>query len=193
MRGQRASSGSTTSASPACTGCSHEHDASRRAEVVIVVAGMEGALPSVVGGLVARPVIAVPTSVGYGASFGGFAALLAMLNACARGHRGGEHRQRLRRRGGRRADPARGRRADRRPAMTTRSPLADPASCGRSVPSRVGSVASYVWQSRSSRFARSMRPAGASRDSRAQRRADGRELGRASRRVHQARADALDA
>jgi len=57
----------------------------RRAAVVIVVAGMEGALPSVVGGLVAVPVIAVPTSVGYGASFGGLAALLGMLNSCAAG------------------------------------------------------------------------------------------------------------
>ena len=56
-----------------------------RASGVIVVAGMEGALASVVGGLVARPVIAVPTSVGYGASFGGVAALLAMLNSCASG------------------------------------------------------------------------------------------------------------
>jgi hypothetical protein len=55
------------------------------ASVVIVVAGMEGALPSVVGGLVESPVIAVPTSVGYGASFGGIAALLGMLNACASG------------------------------------------------------------------------------------------------------------
>ena len=55
------------------------------ASVVIVVAGMEGALASVVGGLVAAPVIAVPTSVGYGASFGGLAALLAMLNSCASG------------------------------------------------------------------------------------------------------------
>ena len=53
--------------------------------VLVVVAGMEGALPSVVAGLVAVPVIAVPTSVGYGASFGGIAALLAMLNACAAG------------------------------------------------------------------------------------------------------------
>ena len=53
--------------------------------MVIVVAGMEGALPSVVGGLVAVPVIAVPTSVGYGASFGGLAALLGMLNSCAAG------------------------------------------------------------------------------------------------------------
>jgi NCAIR mutase (PurE)-related protein len=55
------------------------------ARVVIVVAGMEGALPSVVGGLIAKPVIAVPTSVGYGASFGGLAALLGMLNTCAAG------------------------------------------------------------------------------------------------------------
>jgi NCAIR mutase (PurE)-related protein len=55
------------------------------ADVLVVVAGMEGALPSVVGGLVRRPVIAVPTSVGYGASFGGIAALLAMLNSCAAG------------------------------------------------------------------------------------------------------------
>jgi NCAIR mutase (PurE)-related protein len=55
------------------------------ADVLIVVAGMEGALPSVVGGLVRGPVIAVPTSVGYGAAFGGLAALLAMLNSCAAG------------------------------------------------------------------------------------------------------------
>jgi hypothetical protein len=55
------------------------------ARVVIVVAGMEGALPSVVGGLVSVPVIAVPTSIGYGASFGGIAALLGMLNSCASG------------------------------------------------------------------------------------------------------------
>src|ERR1700690_1795770 len=55
------------------------------ARVVVVCAGMEGALPSVVGGLVAVPVIAVPTSIGYGASFGGLAALLAMLNSCAAG------------------------------------------------------------------------------------------------------------
>jgi hypothetical protein len=57
----------------------------REAAVVIAVAGMEGALPSVVGGLVSVPVIAVPTSVGYGTSFGGVAALLAMLNSCAAG------------------------------------------------------------------------------------------------------------
>jgi NCAIR mutase (PurE)-related protein len=55
----------------------------RQADALVVCAGMEGALPSVVGGLVARPVIAVPTSVGYGASLGGIAALLAMLNSCA--------------------------------------------------------------------------------------------------------------
>ena len=55
------------------------------ARVIVVVAGMEGALPSVVGGLVDVPVIAVPTSVGYGASFGGLTALLAMLNSCATG------------------------------------------------------------------------------------------------------------
>lgn len=57
----------------------------QEAKVIIVVAGMEGALPSVVGGLVSCPVIAVPTSVGYGASFGGIAALLGMLNSCAPG------------------------------------------------------------------------------------------------------------
>lgn len=57
----------------------------RAARVLIVVAGMEGALPSVVGGLVSAPIIAIPTSVGYGASFGGLAALLAMLNSCAPG------------------------------------------------------------------------------------------------------------
>ncbi|MDG1490632.1 MAG: AIR carboxylase family protein, partial [Planctomycetota bacterium] len=57
----------------------------REANVIVVVAGMEGALPSVVGGLVDRPVIAVPTSVGYGASLGGVAALLGMLNSCASG------------------------------------------------------------------------------------------------------------
>lgn len=56
-----------------------------KASVLIVVAGMEGALPSVVGGLVGKPVIAVPSSVGYGTSFGGIAALLAMLNSCASG------------------------------------------------------------------------------------------------------------
>ena len=57
----------------------------QRANVVVAVAGMEGALPSVVAGLVSRPVIAVPTSIGYGANFGGIAALLAMLNSCGSG------------------------------------------------------------------------------------------------------------
>ncbi|MCB9548827.1 MAG: nickel pincer cofactor biosynthesis protein LarB [Myxococcales bacterium] len=60
-------------------------DRLRSAAVLIVCAGMEGALPSVVAGLVERPVVAVPTSVGYGASFGGMAALLGMLNTCAEG------------------------------------------------------------------------------------------------------------
>ena len=55
----------------------------REANVIVAVAGMEGALPSVVGGLVNKPVIAVPTSIGYGASFGGLSALLAMLNSCS--------------------------------------------------------------------------------------------------------------
>jgi NCAIR mutase (PurE)-related protein len=62
-----------------------EHERLSAARVIIVVAGMEGALPSVVAGLVGVPVIAVPTSVGYGASFGGLAALLGMLNSCATG------------------------------------------------------------------------------------------------------------
>jgi NCAIR mutase (PurE)-related protein len=62
-----------------------EHARLLGARVVIVAAGMEGALPSVIGGLVDVPVIAVPTSIGYGASFGGLAALLAMLNSCASG------------------------------------------------------------------------------------------------------------
>jgi NCAIR mutase (PurE)-related protein len=62
-----------------------ERERLEAASVLIVVAGMEGALPSVVGGLVDRPVIAVPTSIGYGTSFGGITALLAMLNSCASG------------------------------------------------------------------------------------------------------------
>jgi pyridinium-3,5-biscarboxylic acid mononucleotide synthase len=62
-----------------------EHGRLTAARVVIVAAGMEGALPSVIGGLVQVPVIAVPTSIGYGASFGGVAALLGMLNSCAPG------------------------------------------------------------------------------------------------------------
>ena len=57
----------------------------QKANVIVAVAGMEGALPSVLAGLVSKPVIAVPTSIGYGASFGGVAALLAMLNSCASG------------------------------------------------------------------------------------------------------------
>ena len=61
------------------------YDTLAEANVIVAVAGMEGALPSVIGGLVDRPVIAVPTSIGYGASFGGIAALLAMLNSCAPG------------------------------------------------------------------------------------------------------------
>ena len=62
-----------------------EHERLDKARVLIVIAGLEGALPSVVGGMVRAPVIAVPTSVGYGASFGGVAALLGMLNSCASG------------------------------------------------------------------------------------------------------------
>ncbi len=60
-------------------------DALREANALVVVAGMEGALPSVIGGLVQNPVIAVPTSIGYGASYGGLAALLGMMNSCATG------------------------------------------------------------------------------------------------------------
>jgi hypothetical protein len=63
----------------------HHYDLLTEANAIVAVAGMEGALPSVIGGLVDRPVIAVPTSIGYGASFGGIAALLAMLNSCAPG------------------------------------------------------------------------------------------------------------
>jgi len=62
-----------------------ERERLEKARVLIVVAGMEGALPSVIGGLVNQPVVAVPTSVGYGTSFGGITALLAMLNSCAAG------------------------------------------------------------------------------------------------------------
>ena len=62
-----------------------EHERLDKARVLVVVAGLEGALPSVVGGMVRAPIIAVPTSVGYGASFGGIAALLGMLNTCASG------------------------------------------------------------------------------------------------------------
>ena len=62
-----------------------DYESLDRADCLVVVAGMEGALPSVVGGLVGTPMVAVPTSIGYGASFGGLAALLAMLNSCAPG------------------------------------------------------------------------------------------------------------
>ena len=78
----------------------------REAEVVIVVAGMEGALPSVVAGLVDHPVIAVPTSVGYGASFGGLAALLVDAQFLRGWDGRREHRQRLRRRRRRLTDPS---------------------------------------------------------------------------------------
>ena len=94
---------STTSASPGSTACSRRRRASARREVVIAVAGMEGALPSVVGGLVDRPVIAVPTSVGYGASFGGVAALLGDADELRVERHRREHRQRVR--GGLRRDP----------------------------------------------------------------------------------------
>jgi hypothetical protein len=63
----------------------HRVEDLQRASALVVVAGMEGALPSVVGGLFGKPLFAVPTSVGYGASFQGLAALLAMLNSCAPG------------------------------------------------------------------------------------------------------------
>ena len=63
----------------------HRVEELRSARVIVVIAGMEGALPSVVGGLVDKPIIAVPTSVGYGAAFGGIAALLGMLTSCAPG------------------------------------------------------------------------------------------------------------
>ena len=84
------------------------------ADCLVVVAGMEGALPSVVGGLTGVPLVAVPTAVGYGASFGGLAALLAMLNSCAPGRDRGQHRQRLRRR--RRSPPGSPARGAPRPA-----------------------------------------------------------------------------
>jgi hypothetical protein len=63
----------------------HNIDKIRQARVVVVIAGMEGALPSLVGGMVDKPVIAVPTSIGYGAAFQGMAALLGMLTSCASG------------------------------------------------------------------------------------------------------------
>ena len=60
-----------------------KRDILERSRVIVVIAGMDGALPSVVGGLVGKPIIAVPTSVGYGANFSGVAPLLTMLNSCA--------------------------------------------------------------------------------------------------------------
>ena len=102
------STASTTSASPASTGCSPSTPASTAARVVIVVAGMEGALPSVVGGLVDVPVIAVPTSVGYGASFGGLAALLGDAQQLRQRRVRCQHRQRLRRRRDRQLDQSPG-------------------------------------------------------------------------------------
>ena len=68
---------------PAFTACCRNFERVRTARVIIVAAGMEGALPSVVAGLAAVPVIGVPTSLGYGTHFGGVAPLLAMLNSCA--------------------------------------------------------------------------------------------------------------
>lgn len=70
---------------PDCTTSSGHLELLRRSRVIIVVSGMDGALASVVAGLVRAPVVAVPTSVGYGAAFGGLAPLLSMLNACAPG------------------------------------------------------------------------------------------------------------
>jgi len=85
-----------TSGSPASTGCSRRDALCDTADCLIVVAGMDGALPSVVGGLVGTPLVAVPTSIGYGASLGGIAALLTMLNSCAPGVTVRQHRQRVR-------------------------------------------------------------------------------------------------
>ena len=76
-----------------------EHQRLTSARAIVVVAGMEGALPSVIGGLVKVPVIAVPTSVGYGASFGGLAALLGHAQQLRGGRVGRQHRQRVRRGG----------------------------------------------------------------------------------------------
>ena len=83
------------------------------ADVVVVVAGMDGALPSVVAGLTDRLVVAVPTSVGYGAAFEGLAGAAHHAHRLRPGGAGGQHRQRLRRRGGRRADRAVGECAQR--------------------------------------------------------------------------------
>ena len=119
------SCGSTTSGSPGCTGCSPSATSSTAADCLVVVAGMEGALPSVVGGLVGVPLVAVPTSVGYGACFGGLAALLGDAELVRPRRHGRQHRQRLRRRRvrrpGRPRAAARGRRGPTgsRPRLTT--------------------------------------------------------------------------
>ena len=85
LMGNDVSTRSTTSASPACTACSASASASTPPASSSSSPAWKGALPSVVAGLVSVPVIAVPTSIGYGASFGGIAALLGMLNSCASG------------------------------------------------------------------------------------------------------------
>jgi hypothetical protein len=89
---------SPTWAWPASTACSPTSTELTEADAVIVVAGMEGALASVVGGLTGAPVVAVPTSVGYGAGLEGVTALLGMLASCASRHHRRGHRQRVRRR-----------------------------------------------------------------------------------------------
>ena len=100
LRGPTASTrpSSPTSVSPACIDCSPDSTTSTDADALIVVAGMEGALASVLGGLTGAPVVAVPTSVGYGAGLDGVTALLAMHASCASGVTVVGHRQRLRRR-----------------------------------------------------------------------------------------------
>ena len=95
--GDRPRLASPTSASPACIGCSCTPTSSAGADVVVVVAGMEGALASLVGGLTPAPVIAVPTSVGYGAGFEGVTALLGDARVVRRGRHRRRHRQRVRR------------------------------------------------------------------------------------------------
>ena len=133
------------------------------ADCLVVVAGMEGALPSVVGGLTGVPLVAVPTSVGYGASFGGLAALLAMLNSCAPGRHGRQHRQRVRRGRLRGAGRPRGRgmtEARRRGSPGWTRPRAPAATCCSARSSAPGSR-SACWPRRSTRSARSGDPAGA--------------------------------
>ena len=122
-------------------------DRARRGRLPVVVAGMEGALPSVVGGLIGVPLVAVPTSVGYGAAFGGLAALLAMLNSCAPGVDGREHRQRLRRgrlrrpgRPTRAARPGRGARAASAGSTRRPAPAATCCSARWSTPASTAEV-----------------------------------------------------